>query len=91
MNARRGLVLDANILLRAVFGRRVLQILETYENEASFYSPEVCFQDAGRYIPDLSKRRARPSTFASMSSVQGLGKLPTTDPETMVRLLDNKQ
>ncbi len=57
MNARRGLVLDANILLRAVFGRRVLQILETYENEASFYSPEVCFQDARRYIPDLSERR----------------------------------
>lgn len=57
MNARRGLVLDANILLRAVFGQRVLQILESYENEASFYSPEVCFQDARRYIPDLSGRR----------------------------------
>lgn len=57
MNARKGLVLDANILLRAVFGQRVLQILESYENEASFYSPEVCFQDARRYIPDLSGRR----------------------------------
>lgn len=57
MNARRGLVLDANILLRAVFGQRVLQLLESYENEASFYSPEVCFQDARRYIPDLSGRR----------------------------------
>lgn len=57
MNARRGLVLDANILLRAVFGQRVLKILESYENEASFYSPEVCFQDARRYIPDLSGRR----------------------------------
>ena len=42
MNARRGLVLDANILLRAVFGQRVLQILEAHEEEASFYSPEVC-------------------------------------------------
>ena len=38
MNARKGLVLDANILIRAVFGQRVRQILEAYENVASFCS-----------------------------------------------------
>src|SRR5271165_5432796 len=58
MNGRKGLVLDANILIRAVFGRRVRQILEAYENVASFCSPDVCFQDARKYIPDLSERRA---------------------------------
>ena len=57
MNARKGLVLDANILIRAVFGQRVRQILEVYEDIAGFYSPDVCFQDARKYIPDLSKRR----------------------------------
>ena len=57
MNARKGLVLDANILIRAVFGQRVRQILEAYEDVAGFYSPDVCFQDAGKYIPDLSERR----------------------------------
>jgi predicted nucleic acid-binding protein len=57
MNERRGLILDANILLRAVFGRRVRQLLETYEDEARFYTPEVCFQDAHRYIPIVSNRR----------------------------------
>jgi hypothetical protein len=57
MNGRKGLVLDANILLRAVFGRRVRQILEAYEDEARFYAPDVCFEDAERYIPDISKRR----------------------------------
>ncbi len=31
MNGRRGFVLDANILIRAVFGRRVREILELYE------------------------------------------------------------
>jgi PIN domain len=46
MNGRKGLVLDANILIRAVFGQRVRQILEAYENVASFCSPDVCFQDA---------------------------------------------
>jgi hypothetical protein len=49
MNGRKGLVLDANILIRAVFGQRVRQILEAYEDVAGFYSPEVCFQDAQKY------------------------------------------
>ncbi len=74
MNARRGLVLDANILLRAVFGRRVLQILETYENEASFYSPEVCFQDARRYIPDLFERRGLDSDLG-LSVLGGISRV----------------
>src|SRR5262244_2882673 len=56
-DGHKGLVLDANILLRAVFGQRVRQILEAYEDEARFYSPDVCFADAERYIPDISKRR----------------------------------
>ena len=57
MSERRGLVLDANILLRAVFGQRVRQILEKYEDQARFYTPDVCFQDAQRYIPVISNER----------------------------------
>ena len=61
---RRGLVLDANILLRATFGSRVRHLLEKYEDVAAFYTPEVCFQDAQEYIPDLSKRRGIDSSPA---------------------------
>ncbi len=50
-------MLDANILLRAVFGVRVRALLETYEEEVSFYSPDVCFDDARKYIPEIAKRR----------------------------------
>jgi len=57
MSERKGLVLDANILLRAVFGRRVREILETYEDEARFYTPDVCFEDAQRYIPVIANER----------------------------------
>jgi predicted nucleic acid-binding protein len=57
MSERKGLVLDANILLRAVLGRRVRETLETYEDQARFYTPDVCFQDAQRYIPVISKER----------------------------------
>jgi predicted nucleic acid-binding protein len=55
MSRRKGLVLDANILLRAVFGQRVRELLETYEEEVGFYSPDVCFEDARKYIPDISR------------------------------------
>jgi len=37
MNSRRGLVLDANILMRAVLGHRVRELLERYEDSATFY------------------------------------------------------
>src|SRR5215472_11448878 len=57
MSNRKGLVLDANILLRAVFGQRVRQIIEKYEDEARFYTPDVCFEDARRYIPEISSER----------------------------------
>jgi predicted nucleic acid-binding protein len=57
MTRRKGLVLDANILIRAVFGRRVRELLEAYEDQVGFYSPDVCFEDARKYIPDVSKRR----------------------------------
>jgi hypothetical protein len=57
MTQRKGLVLDANILLRAVFGQQVRELLETYEDEVSFYSPDVCFEDARKYIPEVSARR----------------------------------
>lgn len=56
-DGRKGLVLDANILLRGVFGQRVREILEAYEDEVRFYSPDVCFADAEKYIPEISKKR----------------------------------
>lgn len=33
------------------------QLLEKYEQSARFYTPDVCFQDAQRYIPIVSTER----------------------------------
>jgi len=74
MSERKGLVLDANILLRAVFGRRVRQILETYEDQARFYTPDVCFQDAARYIPVISNER-RLDVDLSLSVLDQIGRV----------------
>ena len=40
-----------------MFGVRVRQILKTYEDLANFLCPEVCFEDARKYIPDICQSR----------------------------------
>jgi PIN domain len=57
MSDQKRLVLDANILLRAVFEARVRNLLETYEDSVLFYAPDVCFMDARRYIPSIAAKR----------------------------------
>src|ERR1039457_6284214 len=57
MRPHKPLVLDASILLRAVFGVRVRDLLESYEGLATFYSPDLCFEDARKYIPAIASRR----------------------------------
>jgi predicted nucleic acid-binding protein len=57
MTSGRGLVLDANILIRAALGRRVRALLEVYEDSIAFYTPEVCFDAAREYIPKLFRSR----------------------------------
>ena len=74
MTEHRGLVLDANILLRGVFGQRVRQILEKHEDEARFYTPDVCFEDARRYIPVISKER-RFDVDLGLSVLEQIGRI----------------
>ncbi|MGA2071980.1 MAG: PIN domain-containing protein [Terriglobia bacterium] len=72
MTRRKGLVLDANILMRAVLGRRVRGLLESYEDVASFYSPDVCFEDARHYVTlVLEKRGQKPESGLSVLAQLG--------------------
>ncbi len=54
------LVLDANILIRAVLGRRVWKLLETYAGRGlRFYAPEAAYADAEKYLPPLLEKRGK--------------------------------
>jgi len=53
----KGLVLDANILVRAVLGKRVGDILERHHHHADFFSPEICFEEALEHLPTILKKR----------------------------------
>lgn len=58
MTGGRGIVLDTNILLRAILGSRVRTLLKKYEDRVRFYTPDLCFQEAEKYLPVMSRRRA---------------------------------
>lgn len=53
----KGLVLDANILVRAVLGKRVGNILERHHPHAKFFTPEICFEEARKHLPAVLKKR----------------------------------
>ena len=57
MSPGKGLVLDANVLIRAVLGKRVRSILEKYEDSAEFYTPDVCFEEAREHLPAILEIR----------------------------------
>jgi len=54
------IVLDANILIRAVLGRRVRQLIDAYAGQGvRFFAPDVAFDDAEKYLPPLLKKRGK--------------------------------
>ena len=53
---RRALVVDANILISAVLGRRVRHLIETYSNVALFL-PRFALEEARRNLPGLAVKR----------------------------------
>jgi predicted nucleic acid-binding protein len=62
------IVLDANILIRAVLGRRVRQLIDTYAGQGvRFFAPDVAFDDAEKYLPPLLKKRGKPDADLAAS------------------------
>jgi predicted nucleic acid-binding protein len=72
---RKPLVLDANILVRAVLGRRVLPLLETYSNRVAFLAPAVAFADARAHLPEILRRRGVPTESTAQLLEDALGRL----------------
>lgn len=57
METNKRIVLDANILMRAVLGKKVKPLLEKHYADVQFFAPEVCYQDAKKYLPPLFKKK----------------------------------
>lgn len=55
------IVLDANILIRAVLGNKVRTLIKANIETVDFFTPDVCLADAQKYLPILFKKRSIPA------------------------------
>jgi predicted nucleic acid-binding protein len=53
----RTIVLDANVLMRAVLGRRVDRLLERFASQVTFLAPEVAFDDVHKHLASVLTKR----------------------------------
>jgi predicted nucleic acid-binding protein len=51
------IVLDANILIRAVLGLRVRELILNNASTVKFFAPDVAYADARKYLPALLEKR----------------------------------
>ncbi|MBS0506124.1 MAG: nucleotide-binding protein [Proteobacteria bacterium] len=51
------IVLDANILIRAVLGQRVRELIRAHGSTVEFFAPDVAYADARKYRPALLEKR----------------------------------
>ncbi len=54
------LVIDANILIRAVLGKKVRDIIQKFAPTTQFFTPDLCYEDAAKYLPVLFAKRNLP-------------------------------
>src|SRR5262245_30432829 len=86
----KALVLDANILIRAVLGQRVRRILESHADAISFFIPETAYAEAEEHLAALVvKRGGEPEkALRLLRSLAALGTVMTRDntPTSKLRL-----
>lgn len=69
----RAIVLDANVLMRAVLGRRVASLLEDFATQVTFLAPDVAFDDVREHLAAvLTKRGELRALQASLDKLTAL-------------------
>jgi predicted nucleic acid-binding protein len=70
----KALVVDANILVRAVLGKRVREVIETHAKDVSFFVPESAYAEAEEHLAALVvKRRGDPEK--ALTLLRSLGRM----------------
>lgn len=60
------IVLDANILIRAVLGKRVRELIFYNITTVKFFAPDIAYEDARKYLPALLKKRGVDASAAML-------------------------
>jgi predicted nucleic acid-binding protein len=69
--SNKAIVLDANILIRAVLGKQVRKLIIEHASTVKFFAPDVAYADARKYLPSLLEKRGLPSA-ATMQVLDNL-------------------
>jgi predicted nucleic acid-binding protein len=76
------LVLDANILIRGVLGKKVRLLLTEYQEAVGFYAPATVFREAKEHIQDIVLERGGDPVLA-LGTLNGLwAYIVSLQPET---------
>jgi len=67
----KAIVLDANILIRAVLGRRVRELIVANAGTVQFFAPDVSYADARKYLPALLEKRGV-NSYAALTVLDAL-------------------
>lgn len=62
--SNKTIVLDANILIRAVLGKRVREQILSNAATVKFFAPDVAYADARKYLPALLEKNGIHSATA---------------------------
>lgn len=76
------LVLDSNILIRAVLGSRVSTILLTYSGKVDFVAPDTAIEEAKESLPEILNKRKLPVAPAMDMLAQTIRLIQIIDTET---------
>ncbi|MGH9582228.1 MAG: PIN domain-containing protein [Bryobacteraceae bacterium] len=68
------LVIDANILIRAILGNQARQIIEIYVETTSFFIPETAYREAQEHLVTLTRKRGG-DPEVSLRFLRSLGSL----------------
>jgi len=79
------LVLDANILIRAALGSRVLFLLRKYAGQVEFMAPDTVWQEAREHLPAILERRGAPPAPAMAILDSLVDFVPTVESEVYAR------
>lgn len=75
--ASQAIALDANILVRAVLGSRVLRLLTDHVSEVSFLAPDVAFDEVREHLPAILAKRGQPPAAiqAALDKLEALARV----------------
>jgi predicted nucleic acid-binding protein len=90
-SGHKSLVLDANILVRAILGKRVWELLEQYTHRIMFITTAEAFNDARKYVPlILAKRGLKEEQEAYLEALELLSDLVQVIEETTYSDFENE-